>query len=42
MVRLPEWHVYWRGVDPARIPEVIAAARARPADFAPPALEGLR
>jgi acetylglutamate kinase len=42
MVRLPEWNVYWRGVDPARIPEVIAAARARPADFAPPVLEGLR
>lgn len=37
MVRLPEWNVYWRGVETARIPEVIEAARARPPDFSPSA-----
>ena len=42
MVRLPEWTVYWRGIDTLRIPEVIEAARAHPADFAPPALEATR
>ena len=33
MVRMPEWNVYWRGIDPSRIPDVIEAARAHPADF---------
>jgi acetylglutamate kinase len=34
MVRLPEWNVYWRGIEPQRIPEIIEAARSHPADFA--------
>ena len=42
MVRLPEWNVYWRGIETSRIPEVIEAARAHPADFAPPMLEATR
>lgn len=36
MVRLGEWNVYWRGIEPQRIPEVIEAARSHPADFATP------
>lgn len=39
MVRLPEWNVYWRGIEPQRIPEVIEAARSHPPDFASPASE---
>jgi GNAT superfamily N-acetyltransferase len=42
MMRLPEWNVYWRGIETSKIPEVIEAARAHPADFAPPVLEGTR
>ena len=42
MVRLPEWNVYWRGVETARIPDVIEAARARPPDFSPGGLEATR
>jgi len=42
MVRLPEWNVYWRGVDTARIPDVIEAARARAPDFSPGAIEATR
>lgn len=32
-VRLPEWHVYFRGIAPERIPEVVAQASARTPDF---------
>ncbi|MEO6602336.1 MAG: hypothetical protein ABIQ16_20815, partial [Polyangiaceae bacterium] len=42
MVRLPEWNVYWRGIDTRQIHDVIEAARAHPADFATPALETTR
>ena len=42
MVRLPEWNVYWRGIDTRQIPDVIEAARSHPADFAAPALESTR
>ena len=42
MVRLPEWNVYWRGIETQKIPEVIEAARAHPADFAAPVLEATR
>ncbi len=42
MVRLPEWNVYWRGVETARIPEVIETARARPPDFSPTLVEAVR
>ena len=42
MVRLPEWNVYWRGIDTRQIPDVIEAARSHPADFAPPSLEATR
>jgi len=42
MVRLPEWNVYWRGIETHRIPEVIEAARSHPADFAAPVLEASR
>jgi bifunctional N-acetylglutamate synthase/kinase len=33
MLRFPDWHVYFRGIDPAQIPEVIEQARAKPRDF---------
>ncbi|HEY5372240.1 MAG TPA: hypothetical protein VIK01_01075 [Polyangiaceae bacterium] len=42
MVRLAEWNVYWRGIETKSIPDVIEAARAHQADFAPPALEAMR
>ncbi|MEI9953074.1 MAG: hypothetical protein WDO74_29860 [Pseudomonadota bacterium] len=42
MMRLPEWNVYWRGIETQQIPDVIEAARAHPADFAPPVLEATR
>ncbi|HYQ46485.1 MAG TPA: hypothetical protein VER11_31165 [Polyangiaceae bacterium] len=42
MMRLPEWNVYWRGIETQKIPEVIEAARSHPADFAPPMLEATR
>ena len=42
MMRLPEWNVYWRGIETHKIPDVIEAARSHPADFAPPVLEATR
>jgi hypothetical protein len=42
MVRLPEWNVYWRGIETKSIPDVIEAARAHPADFSPPVLDATR
>jgi NAT, N-acetyltransferase, of N-acetylglutamate synthase len=42
MVRLPEWNVYWRGIETRQIPDVIEAARAHPADFTAPALQATR
>ncbi len=36
MMRRKQWLVFWRGLDPSRIPEIIADAEARPADFRPP------
>jgi hypothetical protein len=42
MMRLPEWNVYWRGIETQQIPDVIEAARSYPADFAAPALEATR
>ena len=33
--RLPEWHVYWKGLPVERVADAIAFARARPADFLP-------
>jgi hypothetical protein len=33
MMRLPEWNVYWRGVDPEHIPALIRDARTRAQDF---------
>ncbi len=27
------WRIYWRGIDPGRIPDVIATAQSRPDDF---------
>ena len=42
MMRLPEWNVYWRGIETQQIPDVIEAARAYPADFAPPTLDATR
>ena len=38
MVRRKPWHVFWRGLDPKLIPDLIADAEARPADFQPPDL----
>ena len=34
MIRRSAWNVYWRGVQPAAIPELIADAESRPNDFA--------
>ena len=42
MMRLPEWNVYWRGIETRQIPDVIEAARSHPADFAAPVLEASR
>ena len=42
MMRLPEWNVYWRGIETRQIPDVIEAARSHPADFAAPVLEATR
>ncbi|HYP76174.1 MAG TPA: hypothetical protein VER12_09475 [Polyangiaceae bacterium] len=42
MMRLPEWNVYWRGIEAQRIPDVIEAARSHPADFIAPMLEAPR
>jgi hypothetical protein len=33
---LPEWHVFWRGLDAARIEAAIAYALSLPNDFFPP------
>jgi bifunctional N-acetylglutamate synthase/kinase len=33
MVRRGYWTVYWRGVEPDRIPEVVELMLARPDDF---------
>ena len=35
MVRLPRWHVFWRGLCPADIPHAIEYACAQPEDFVP-------
>lgn len=34
MLRLPRWHVFWRGIAPAQIPAAVHEALARPEDFA--------
>ena len=31
------WAIFWRGIDVARIPDIISYCRARPADFVPAA-----
>jgi acetylglutamate kinase len=36
MVRRKSWHVFWRGLEPRLIPELIADAEARPTDFQAP------
>jgi len=33
VLRLPDWHVYWRGLLPEQIPAAVGEARARPEDF---------
>jgi ribosomal protein S18 acetylase RimI-like enzyme len=33
MVRRTNWNVYWRGIDPAQLPELIACAESLPSDF---------
>lgn len=33
MVRGPMWHVFWKGIDPSRISDIVAEALARPHDF---------
>jgi acetylglutamate kinase len=33
MARRPLWHVLWRGLEPEKIPAVIAEAEAKPPDF---------
>jgi hypothetical protein len=42
LVRLPEWHVFWRGLPPDRIPQAVDHALRAPVDFAaPPTVEPL-
>jgi bifunctional N-acetylglutamate synthase/kinase len=36
MVRRKPWHVFWRGLEPRLIPDLVADAEARPADFQAP------
>lgn len=36
MLRFPDWHVFWKGMDPARIPDAIAFAMSQPVDLLPP------
>jgi bifunctional N-acetylglutamate synthase/kinase len=36
MVRTEQWHVFWKGLSPDRIPDAVAAALAEPADFLEP------
>jgi hypothetical protein len=36
MVRRKTWHVFWRGVEPRLIPDLIGDAEARSPDFQPP------
>jgi acetylglutamate kinase len=36
MARANDWHVFWKGLEPASIPEVIASAIAQPIDFVAP------
>jgi len=33
MIKRGAWRVYWRGLDPARVPAAVAAAEAAPVDF---------
>ena len=33
VLRLSDWHVYWRGLAPEQIPGAVAEALARPEDF---------
>ncbi len=35
LVRLPDWHVYWRGLPPSKIESAIAYALAQPRSFQP-------
>jgi acetylglutamate synthase len=35
MARTERWTIFWRGLLPARIPDAIAEAEARPSDFVP-------
>jgi len=37
LVKTPAWWVFWRGVDVARVPELVAWTLARPVDLPPPA-----
>jgi hypothetical protein len=37
LARFPDWHVFWRGLPPAKIQPAIEYALAAPADFPPPA-----
>jgi hypothetical protein len=34
MIRLPAWHVFWRGVPPGDVPALVTHALAAPSDFA--------
>jgi hypothetical protein len=36
LVRLPEWHVFWRGLPPSRIEAAVAFALGQPSDFLQP------
>jgi bifunctional N-acetylglutamate synthase/kinase len=38
LVRLPDWHVFWRGLTPQQIQPAVEFALSLPGDFEPPAL----
>lgn len=41
LLRLPEWHIYWRGIGAREIPEVVSEALEKPVDLTEgPAPEG--
>lgn len=35
LARFPDWHVFWKGLEAARIPSAIEYALAQPVDFSP-------
>jgi acetylglutamate synthase len=36
MMRIGSWTVYWRGIEPSKVPLVLEEAQSRPEDFSQP------